>query len=263
MAPPARLARVAPGVHTVTAEIWTTLSTVVDGADGTCLVVDPAITPAEVDALADALEASGRRVVAGFSTHPHWDHVLWSPRWPGAPRWATRTAVDALRRTRAADLAKADDAAPGHDPDVFGLLTALDTERTSVPWDGPEVRVLPHRAHCPGHAALVLPEAGVLLAGDMLSDLEIPLLDVDADDPVGDYVAALDLLDDAADGVRVLVPGHGHVGDRAELARRLAADRAYLDALVHGRTPADARLATPWLAQEHERHVERLRRRGG
>lgn len=264
MTPPVRLTRVAPGVHTVTAEIWTTLSTVVDGPDGTCLVVDPAITPAEVDALADALDATGRRVVAGFSTHPHWDHVLWSPRWPGVPRWATRTAVAALRRTRTSDLAKADDAAPGHDPDLFGVLTALGADGTTVPWDGPVVRVLPHRAHCAGHAALVLPEAGVLLAGDMLSDLEIPLLDVDAEDPVGDYVAALDLLEAAADahGVRVLVPGHGHVGDRAELARRLAVDRAYLDALVHGRTPEDGRLGTPWLAQEHARHVERLGRQG-
>lgn len=264
MTPPARLTEVAPGVRTATAEIWTTLSTVVDGPGGTCLVVDPAITPAEVDALADALDAAGRRVVAGVSTHPHWDHVLWSPRWPGAPRWATPAAVDALRRSRAADLAKADDAAPGHDPDLFGVLTALDAGGTTVPWDGPEVRVLPHPAHCPGHAALVLPDVGVLLAGDMLSDLEIPLLDVDADDPVGDYVTALDLLEAAAEshGVGVLVPGHGHVGDRDELARRLAADRAYLDALVRGRTPDDPRLATPWLAQEHGRHVERLRRDG-
>lgn len=264
MAPPARLTRVAPGVHTVTAEIWTTLSTVVDGPDGTCLVVDPAITPAEVDALADALDSTGRRVAAGFSTHPHWDHVLWSPRWPGVPRWATPAAVETLRRTRASDLAKADDAAPGHDPALFGVLTALDADGATLPWDGPVVRVLPHRAHCAGHAALVLPEAGVLLAGDMLSDLEIPLLDVGAPDPVGDYVAALDLMEAAAeaDGVRVLVPGHGHVGDRDELARRLDADRAYLDALVSGRTPDDARLATPWLAQEHERHVERLRRPG-
>lgn len=204
-------------------------------------------------------------MVAGFSTHPHWDHVLWSARWPGAPRWATGAAVESLRRTRASDLAKADDAAPGHDPALFGVLTALEDGVTTLPWDGPVVRVLPHRAHCAGHAALVLPDAGVLLAGDMLSDLEIPLLDVDAEDPVGDYVAALDLLERAAedDGVRVLVPGHGHVGDRDELARRLAADRAYLDALVHGRTPDDARLTTPWLAQEHERHVARLHRDGG
>jgi hydroxyacylglutathione hydrolase len=255
------LTEVAAGVWTATAEIWTTLSTVVDGPDGTCLVIDPAITPAEVDALAGALEARGRRVVAGFSTHPHWDHVLWSPRWPDVPRWATATAVDALRHSRAEDLAKADEAAPGHDPGLFGVLTALDGDPAELPWDGPVARVLPHRAHCPGHAGLVLPQAGVLLAGDMLSDLEIPLLDVRSANPVGEYLAALDMLEAAADahGVRVLVPGHGHVGDPDELARRLRADRAYLDALVHGRTPDDARLATPWLAQEHERHVERLR----
>ncbi len=28
-------------------------------------------------------------VVAGFSTHPHWDHLLWHPRFGDAPRCAT------------------------------------------------------------------------------------------------------------------------------------------------------------------------------
>jgi hypothetical protein len=28
-------------------------------------------------------------VVAGFSTHPHWDHLLWHPRLGDVPRYAT------------------------------------------------------------------------------------------------------------------------------------------------------------------------------
>jgi hypothetical protein len=39
-----------------------------------------------------------------------------------------------------------------------------------------------------------IPRAGVLLAGDMLSDIEVPLLDLLAADPIGDYRAGLDLL---------------------------------------------------------------------
>jgi glyoxylase-like metal-dependent hydrolase (beta-lactamase superfamily II) len=247
-------------VRTATAEIWTSLTTVVDGPDRTCLVVDPGITPAEVAAVATVLAAEGRSVVAGFSTHPHWDHVLWSPAWPGATRWAPRAAVESMARTRDADLAKADAAAPGHDPALFGRLTALDPGSDEIPWAGPRALVVPHRAHCPGHAALVLPDARVILVGDMLSDLEIPLLDLDADDPVGDYHDALDLLERTATEhrVEVLVPGHGHVGDRRELDRRLAVDRAYLDALAAGLDPHDARLATPWLAHEHAGHVARL-----
>ncbi len=40
---------------------------------------------------------------------------------------------------------------------------------TEIPWDGPQVRVVEHPAHSPGHAALVVEDRGVLVAGDMLS----------------------------------------------------------------------------------------------
>lgn len=254
------LTEVASGVWTATADIWTSLTTVIVDEDGACLVVDPGITVGEVDALARAIRARGWSVAAGFSTHPHWDHLLWSRGLGGGPRWATgRGAAHALTH-RLDVLAKTEAAAPGHDPDLTARVVALPDGASEVPWDGPRVVVVGHEAHCPGHAGLVVPRARVLLAGDMLSDLEIPLLDVDAADPVGGYRAGLDALESAAREhvVRVLIPGHGHVGDAAELARRLRVDRAYLDDLVAGSESTDPRLATPWLAEEHQRHVERL-----
>jgi len=69
---------VAPGVFVATAAIYTTTTTVVAGADGGCLVIDPAVTVADLAALAALLSSRGLRPVAGWSTHPHWDHVLWS-----------------------------------------------------------------------------------------------------------------------------------------------------------------------------------------
>jgi hypothetical protein len=49
------------------------------------------------------------------------------------------------------------------------------------------------------------------------------------------------------------VPGHGSVARGPHVAERLAADRAYLGALVAGRDPVDPRLGTPWVAAEHAR----------
>ena len=69
---------VAPGVYVATAEIYVTTTTVVAGADGGCLVIDPAVTPDDLATLAGWLSARGLRPAAGWSTHPHWDHVLWS-----------------------------------------------------------------------------------------------------------------------------------------------------------------------------------------
>ena len=106
------------------------------------------------------------------------------------------------------------------------------------------------------HTALFLPGCGVLVAGDMLSDVEIPLLDLSADDPVGDYERALALLEST--GADVVVPGHGHVG--TDLGRRVAADRAYLSALVAGVEPADERCALPWTAAAHAAHREAVGR---
>jgi glyoxylase-like metal-dependent hydrolase (beta-lactamase superfamily II) len=91
--------------------------------------------------------------------------------------------------------------------------------------------IVEHQAHAIGHAAVLLADRGVLLAGDMLSDVLIPLLDPRRPDQVGAYQTALDRLGEAASRVDVLVPGHGAVAEGPEVAARLAADRAYLDAL--------------------------------
>jgi glyoxylase-like metal-dependent hydrolase (beta-lactamase superfamily II) len=61
--------------------------------------------------------------------------------------------------------------------DLFGLITGLPAETAQIPWDGPEVRIIEHPAHAQGHAALLIEGRGVLVAGDMLSDVLIPMLD--------------------------------------------------------------------------------------
>ena len=150
--------------------------------------------------------------------------MLWSRELGDVPRFAALRAVAAAAARRADLIDSAQRSAPGHDLDLLGRLTALEPGADRVPWDGPQARVVAHDGHAPGHGAVFLPEAGVLIAGDMCSDIEIPLLDRDTPDPVGDYRAGLDRLA-ALTGVRQVVPGHGHVGDAAEFGRRIAADR--------------------------------------
>src|ERR1700735_2934319 len=89
---------IAPGVFVATAEMYTTTTTVVAGPDGGCLLIDPAVTVADLAELARWLTARGLRPVAGWSTHPHWDHLLWSPALGPAPRYATPRAVAVAAR---------------------------------------------------------------------------------------------------------------------------------------------------------------------
>jgi hydroxyacylglutathione hydrolase len=84
---------VAPGVYVATAEKYTTTTTIVAGDDDGCLLVDPAVTVADLAAIACWLAARGLRPVAGWSTHPHWDHLLWSRALGDPPRFATPRAV--------------------------------------------------------------------------------------------------------------------------------------------------------------------------
>ena len=236
---------VAPGVLVATGVLYTTTTTVVASPDGSCLVVDPAVTAAEIAGLASALAARGLRPVLGWSTHPHWDHVLWHASLGNAPRYATPAAAAAAQDGRDELAAAAGKSAPGHDLSLIGNVTPL--SGTSIPWDGPAAELIVHDGHAPGHGAVFLPDSGVLIAGDMCSDIETPFV-VDPGEPeaimdrLRDYRAGLSRLAAVA-GVRQVVPGHGHVGDAAELGRRVEADFAYLDLLERGEPSDDPRIS--------------------
>jgi glyoxylase-like metal-dependent hydrolase (beta-lactamase superfamily II) len=102
----------------------------------------------------------------------------------------------------------------------------------------------------------------------MLSDVLIPMLDLnDAADPIEDYLAALRLLEGAADDVNVLVPGHGSIGGADQVHARIDQDRAYVHALRDARVPGDPRIgpsAKPgweWVSDVHNGQAQRLARR--
>jgi glyoxylase-like metal-dependent hydrolase (beta-lactamase superfamily II) len=183
--------------------------------------------------------------------------VLWSRELGDVPRLATPRAAAVAAGRRAGLIDSAERSAPGHDHELTGRLTALQPGAGRIPWDGPEARVVAHDGHAPGHGAVFLPAAGVLVAGDMCSDIEIPLLDSAAPDPVGGYRAGLDRLA-ALPGARQVVPGHGHVADAAEFGRRVAADHRYLDALERGAPFTDPRLTQDWLRAEHHRQLREV-----
>ena len=247
------LTEVADGVWVRQSEwVWSN-AIAVRGDDGLVLV-DPGIDGSDLDQLADDVDRLGLPVVAGFSTHPHWDHLLWHPRFGDVPRYATaacaRTATEARERAQA----MAEQSASDVPLELVALLTPLPADGGRLPG-----ALIEHEAHAIGHAAVLLADRGVLLAGDMLSDVLIPMLDPRRSGQVAAYAAALDRLGEAARHVDVVVPGHGAVAQGPEVAARLAADRAYLDALRRGEEPVDARLEQDWLSGPHQANVELAR----
>ncbi|HXS66642.1 MAG TPA: MBL fold metallo-hydrolase [Streptosporangiaceae bacterium] len=268
------LRQVAEGVLIHQSEFCQSNAVVVPGRAGV-LLIDPGVLGHELSCLADDLSDLGQPVVAGFSTHPHWDHLLWDARLGAPPRYGTArcaaTAADRLSDARAKARIAAElippDIADQVPLDLLGLVTGLPAETAQIPWDGPAVRIVEHQGHAPGHAALLIEERGVLVAGDMLSDVLIPLLDLNAAaDPIEGYLAALRLLEGVAGDVDVLIPGHGSVGGADQVHERTDQDRAYVHALRDARIVSDPRLGPSatygdWLPGVHEGQLQRLARR--
>jgi glyoxylase-like metal-dependent hydrolase (beta-lactamase superfamily II) len=269
------LTEVADGVLTHQSALLQNNAVVVDGPAGV-LLVDPGLTGEEMTSLANDLADSGRTVAAGFATHPDWDHVLWHAALGEAPRYGTERCASFLRELRSAPSwrARAAEALPPEIAEdvpleLFGLVTGLPAGTRHVPWDGPRVRILEHPAHAPGHAALLVEDSAVLVAGDMLSDLFVPMLDDfdNTDDPVGDYLLGLRVLEAVADDVEVVIPGHGSVGGAGQARARVELDRAYVQALRDGLPPDDPRIgpsARPgweWIEDIHAGQAQRLAER--
>jgi glyoxylase-like metal-dependent hydrolase (beta-lactamase superfamily II) len=266
------LTQVAEGVLVHQSELLQNNTTVVQGRAGV-LLVDPGISGSEMSCLADDLRGLGEPVVAGFATHPDWDHVLWHAELGDAPRYGTARCAAFLRDLRSDADWKArvteglpEEIAEDIPLDPFGLITGLPAGAAQLPWDGPTVRVIEHPAHAQGHAALLVEDRGVLVAGDMLSDLFVPMLDDlhGTNDPIEDYLVGLRLLEGVADGVGVVIPGHGSVGVGDQVRVRIDLDLAYVEALGDGRGFDDPRIgpsAKPgweWVNDVHEGQAQRF-----
>lgn len=245
---------IAPGVRVFTSSVMSTTSTMILG-DDSAVLIDPAWRPDELAAIATEVERRGMKVALGWSTHPHHDHLLWHPRFGPAARLATPAAAAAAAEHLEEIRVALEPSLPTDLRELAGQVRGYDG--AGLPWSGPIAHIVAHQGHCPGHGALWLPDTRVLLAGDMLSDLEIPLA---AETGVAAYTDGLELLAPYVERARVVVPGHGTPAqaDTADSPRsRLVADREYLAALAHGEGADDPRLrAGPdWLRAEHEANL--------
>ncbi|KGN31295.1 lactamase [Knoellia sinensis KCTC 19936] len=268
------LTRVADRVLVHESECIQSNTVVVQGNSGV-LLVDPGLTVDDLLAIADGCRESGQPVVAGFATHADWDHALWHAALGDAPRYATARCAEGLREVLSSPdwESHLEEGLPpeiaGEVPwNLFGRVSGLPEGSTQIPWDGPRTRLIEHQAHAPGHGALLIEELGVLVAGDMLSDVLVPMLDVSTADPIQDYLDALGLLESVASDVAVVVPGHGSVGGADELRARLELDRAYVEALRTGGGSDDPRIGPEakegweWVSDVHEGQLQSLSERG-
>ena len=202
------------------------------------VLVDPGVLPSELDAIAVAVRTAAPRAVTLVFTHAHWDHVLGRPWWPEAATVGHADLGVALARERETILREAAGCARGRgeewtrgfEPFVPDVIVRGEATHACGPW-----RLVLREA--PGHSdtqlTIHLPERRLLIAGDMLSDIEVPWLDRE---PAA-YRATLEVLLAMSEGgaIETLVPGHGSVARGAEsVLERVRRDLGYLAALESG-----------------------------
>lgn len=223
-------------IHTLTPHLWRLQSSTYATNTGVFIagawacLIDPGIAPAELDTIDAFVTACGAEVRAIVLTHAHWDHLLGPARFPGATVIA-HARYRGMARDHHADLQRQVArwrAAAGLPPASFSppAPDLTFTSRLTLRRGGLRLDILHAPGHAPDHCAVYAPGDRVLWAGDMLSDLEVPM----AMDGVVAYRATLACLADL--DVAVLVPGHGAPAmARAEVRARFAQDQRYLAAL--------------------------------
>ncbi len=257
----------AVGVHAdvvvVTSRIWQTTCTLVrGGADDEALLIDAPILPDELEILPAVAEQAGFAISGLLVTHADWDHLL--------GRLAFPQAAIGCGETTAARLT----AEPGA---AARELRAFDEQHyveRPAPLSLPGVQALPVPGYCAvgehelelhpadGHTAdgtaFWAPWARVLVCGDYLSPVEIPLLEEGGS--LDAYLATLARLEPLVDRADTVVPGHGAPLDSIRAAAILREDVAYLEALRRDGAGASLPLARRTAAQRahHARNVAHL-----
>ncbi|MGZ4431329.1 MAG: MBL fold metallo-hydrolase [Gaiellales bacterium] len=193
---------------------------------GQRLLVDPGVSPWEI------AEVTGADVTQVVITHADWDHVLGIGHLPDASVTASRAAAERI----ASPEAREQIARPASE--YYLALEHLDRLRVDNPVDPPaELQLGPWSAVCraaPGHTEdgmiVLLPDEGLLIAGDYLSQLEIPFVFHSA----WDYSHTLHTLIGVIEREHpeFVVVGHGRPLP-AERALQIAdEDLDYVDALI-------------------------------
>jgi glyoxylase-like metal-dependent hydrolase (beta-lactamase superfamily II) len=168
-----------PGVLVAVSRIFQTACTIVRDGDE-CFVIDSPVLPDELDVLPALLEQAGFPFSGLLATHADWDHLLGRLAFPDASLGVAETTAARLKAEpgdAARKLRSFDDELYVERP---GPLSLGQVQALPVPGKldvgSQTIELHPTEGHVPDGMALWLDWAQVLVVGDFLSPVEIPML---------------------------------------------------------------------------------------
>jgi glyoxylase-like metal-dependent hydrolase (beta-lactamase superfamily II) len=230
----------AVGLHedviAITSRVYAT-GCVLVRSGGEAFCIDSPVFPDELEILPAMAAQAEFDVVGLLATHADWDHLLGRYAFPEAPLGCAESSSARLINEPGVaqrELREFDDEFYVSRP---GPLSLGASQRLPVPGQievGSEVlEVLPADGHTADGMAIWIPWARVLVCGDYLSPVEIPMVGFSVDA----YLATLARLEPWVEEAAHVVPGHGGPIDGTRAAAILREDRAYLEALPDASLP--------------------------
>jgi len=255
----------AVGLHAdvlvLTSQVWQTTCTVVRCGEE-AFVIDSPVYPEELGALPVLLEQAGFPFSGLLATHGDWDHLLGRLAFPGASLGVAPTTAARLRAEPGAAARELREFDERHYVVRPGPLGLAGVEALPVPGfcglGEAELELHLADGHTFDGMAVFVPWASVLVCGDYLSPVEIPIVGGSIDG----YLATLDRLDGLVERADWVVPGHGEILDGTRAAAVLREDRAY----VEGLRDDPAGISLPLVrrgAEQRRLHAENVERLGG
>jgi len=227
-----------PGVLVAVSRIFQTACTIVRDGDE-CFVIDSPVLPDELDVLPALLEQAGFPFSGLLATHADWDHLLGRLAFPDASLGVAETTAARLKAEpgdAARKLRSFDDELYVERP---GPLSLGQVQALPVPGHlevgSQTIELHPTEGHVVDGMALWLPWARILVAGDFLSPVEIPMLSRGGSRSA--YLATLERLRPLVEQADHVVAGHGGAIDGTRALAILREDVAYLDGLPDSKLP--------------------------
>jgi len=246
-----------PGVLVAVSRIFQTACTIVRDGDE-CFVIDSPVLPDELDVLPALLEQAGFPFSGLLATHADWDHLLGRLAFPDASLGVAETTAARLKAEpgdAARKLRSFDDELYVERP---GPLSVGQVQALPVPGHlevgSQTIELHPTEGHVVDGMALWLPWARILVAGDFLSPVEIPMLSRGGSRSA--YLATLERLRPLVEQADHVVAGHGGAIDGTRALAILREDVAYLEGLPDSKLPLARR--SDEQKRIHTANLERL-----
>jgi glyoxylase-like metal-dependent hydrolase (beta-lactamase superfamily II) len=227
-----RIAALHEDVLVATSQMWQTTCTVVRSGDE-AFVIDSPVYPQELEVLPAVLQQAGFAFKGLLVTHGDWDHLLGRLAFPDAPIGCAETTAarltgdpgDAVRKLRVFDD---EHYVTRPRPLSLGQLQALPVPG-HIGIGEHELELHSADGHTEDGMAVWAPWARVLVCGDYLSPVEIPMLSEGGSRDA--YRATLERLAPLVEQADHVVPGHGELLDGRRALAILREDLRYLDDL--------------------------------